>query len=249
MAEAKVITVDLNSATVEIQNAAAGYKPAIGDQLIGIGTQPAIPPAVRTGANTFSIIGILAATGAALFAIGHHGQPAGAGPIPSPTSSGAGAFNVSHSGQTGNPPSETFTFTFSQPVNTAAITFSSPTYVSYEKTNGGTVITPAGTPVTFLGGPTPTFGAWNTTLTINATTLNPQDHVIFTFTSAIKSTFGVALTTTNITFFASVAHHPAPQMHRVNPVPPKGGSHLPIPVPQGGAPKPPPPGGDPKNPR
>lgn len=246
MAQAKITSIDLNSATISISNAAPGYKPRIGDQLIGIGPQPAIPPAVGHGGTTLSIIGILAATGAALFAIGHHGQPAGAGPAPSPTGTGGGAFTVTPTNQTGTPPSETFQFTFSKPVNTAGITFTTPTFVSYQKTNGGTVITPAGTPVTNLGGPSPSFSAGNTVLTINATTLNPGDVVTFSFTSAITSTTGSSLIPTNITFHAAIAHHPIPQAQAAHPAPQPQGGVL-VPAPGGGVLKPQP---DPdKNPK
>ncbi len=224
MAQAKIVAIDLNSATVDIMNPVAGYKPAVGDSLVGIGPSPPIPPAANTSVNTFSIVGLVVATGAALLAIGHHGQPATIGsPQPSPSPTGIGGFSVSPSGQSGTPPSETFNFNFTQPVNTSIITFTVPTYVSYEKTNSGAVITPAGTPVTNLGGPTPSFNSTGTTLTISATTLNPGDQLIFSFTSSILSTLGVALTPTNITFTASEQHHPLVHKHVAVPAPHQGG--------------------------
>ena len=218
VAQAKVVGIDLNSASLEIVNASAGYKPRIGDQLVGVGPQPPIPPAAHTNANTFSIWALAAATGAALLALGNnHGQGATIGPKPSPTSTSIGGFSVSPASQSGSPPNESFTFNFSQPVNTSGITFATPTFVSFEKTNGGTVIVPPNTPVTILGGPYPTFSSGNQTLTINTTTLLPNDKVTFTFNSTIISTLGVALTPTNIQFTAAAARIPAA---RVRPLPP-----------------------------
>jgi hypothetical protein len=218
VAQAKVVGIDLNSANLEIINATAGYKPKVGDQLVGVGPQPAIPPAAHTGANTFSIWALAAATGAALLALGsNHGQGATIGPKPSPTSTIIGGFAVSPTGQSGSPPNESFTFNFSQPVNTSGITFATPTFVSFGKTNGGTVIVPPNTPVTILGGPYPTFSSGNQTLTINATTLLPNDKITFTFNSTIVSTFGVALTPTNVSFTASAARIPAARAHAAPP--------------------------------
>jgi len=245
VAQAKIISIDLNSDTIEILNPTPGYKPRIGDQLVGIGPLPAIPPSAHTNADTFTILGLLVATGAALLAIGHHGEPATIGAVPSPTSSAIGGFLVVPGGQSGTPPSETFTFTFNQPVSTAGISFSTPTYVSFQKTNGGTVIVPANTPVTILGGPTPSFNSAGTMLTISATTLNPGDVVIFSFTSSIMSTLGVALTPTNITFTAAVAHIPLAKTHGAKPVPLQGG----VLTPAGAVPGPKNPGHDPNNPR
>ena len=198
-------------------NASAGYKPRIGDQLVGIGPQPPIPPAARTSVNTFSIWALAAATGVALLALGNnHGQGATVGPKPSPTTTGLGTFQVTPTGQSGSPPNESFTFNFTQPVNTSGITFATPTFVSFQKTNGGTVIVPANTPVTILGGPLPTFSSGNQTLTINSTTLLPGDKITFTFNSTIVSTLGTALVPTNIQFSAAAARIPAA---RVRPAP------------------------------
>ncbi|HEV2878247.1 MAG TPA: hypothetical protein VGW96_01595 [Candidatus Eremiobacteraceae bacterium] len=249
VAEAKIVSIDLNTATIDISNPSAGYKPAIGDQLVGIGVQPAVPPPPRNNVNTFSIIGILFATGAALLALGHPVQPAQPLPSPSPTSSGAAVFNVIPSGQSGVVPTESFMFTFNLPVNTAGVVFTTPTYVSYEKTNSGIVKNPPGTPVTNLGGPSPTFSSGNTVLTINANTLNPGDVVIFSFTSAFTSTTGQSLTPTNVTFTAAFARHPL-VLHRVNPAPPPAAVLKPQ---QGGVlkppPPPPPPGSGPNKPK
>ena len=231
VAQAKVVGLDLNSANLEIINASNGYKPRVGDQLVGIGPQPAIPPAAHTNANTFSIWALAAATGAALLALGNnHGQGATIGPAPSPTSTGVGGFLVTPTGQSGSPPNESFTFNFSQPVNTSGITFATPVFVSFTKTNGGTVTVPPNTPVTTLGGPYPTFSSGNQTLTINATTLLPNDKLTFTFNSTIVSTLGTALTPTNISFSAAVAHIPYARVHA--PAPAHAGSVRP-PTPKG----------------
>ncbi|MBV8459913.1 MAG: hypothetical protein JO009_03390, partial [Candidatus Eremiobacteraeota bacterium] len=193
--------------------------------------QPAIPPAAHTNANTFSIWALAAATGAALLALGNnHGQGATIGPAPSPTSTGVGGFLVTPTGQSGSPPNESFTFNFSQPVNTSGITFATPVFVSFTKTNGGTVTVPPNTPVTTLGGPYPTFSSGNQTLTINATTLLPNDKLTFTFNSTIVSTLGTALTPTNISFSAAVAHIPYARVHA--PAPAHAGSVRP-PTPKG----------------
>ncbi len=242
VAQAKVVAIDLNTATLAPENATAGYAPRTGDALVGVAPQPPIPPAAPTNANTFNIFALAVATGAALLAIGHHGQPAGSsGPAPSPTPSTVGGFSVSPGPQSGTPPSESFQFIFSQPVNTAGLTYTTPTFVSYEKTNGGTVTVPAGTPVSILGGPAPSFNTANTTLTINATTLLPGDIIIFSFTSAITSTLGISLAPISIQYTASVARHPlthavhVPVQTIVKPVPAKGGSgKAPQPAPQGG---------------
>ncbi len=253
VAEAKIVSIELDVATLDIYNASPGYKPQIGDQLVGIGVQPAVPPAARSNPNTFSIIGILFATGAALLAI-HH-PSAGAPPVPSPlpSSSSSSAFTVSFNSKTGTPPSESFIFIFNQTVNTAGIVFTNNTYVSYQKSNGGTVITPAGTPVTNLGGGPPSFSAGNTQLTINSSTLNPGDVLTFSFTSAIKAVGGASLTANTLTVSAALFHIPIPQARGGNPVPvpPQGG--VLVAPPHGGGPKPQPqpldPDSKPKNPR
>lgn len=251
VAEAKIVSIDLNTATLDIYNASSGYKPQIGDQLVGIGVQPAVPPAARSNPNTFNIIGILFATGAALLAI-HH-PSAGAPPVPSPQpSSTSAAFTVSFNSKSGSPPSESFIFIFSQTVNTAGIVFTNNTFVSYQKTNGGTVITPAGTPVTNLGGAPPSFSAGNTQLTINSSTLNPGDVLTFSFTSSIKSVGGASLQANTLTVSAAFAHHPIPHARVVNPVPVPAPGGVLAPPPHGGGPRPQPqppdPESKPKNP-
>ena len=251
VAQAKIVAIDLNTATLDISNPSPGYKPQIGDQLVGIGTQPAVPPAARSNPNTFSIIGIIFAAGAALLAVGHHEGKAPPPPSPTPSSSGGTAFAVSYLSKTGSVPSESFLFGFSQTVNTAGVEFTDNRFASYEKMNGGVVITPAGTPVTNLGGSPPSFSSGNTQLTINSTTLNAGDQLFFTFTSMFTSVTGAPLLPNTLTVTAAYAHHPAPQVHGVHQVgvPVQGGA--PPPAPHGGAPKPQPqpPDSKPKNPR
>jgi hypothetical protein len=261
MAQAKIVSIDLDSATVAISNPVPGYKPLIGDQLIALGPQPAIPPAPKNNASTFNIFALAVATGAALLAIGHHGEPANAGPIPSPTASAIGGFMVTPNGQSGAAPAETFIFRFSQPVNipTGGIPYTSNTYLSFSQTRAGVTINPAGTPIGVLGGPTPTFDTSNTIFTIGPTSsslLQTGDLVVFTFTNLWQSTLGVSLTSTTIQFTLSVGHHPAIFVNQ-KPVPDLGGVLAPVPGPQGGAKPQPPvtaPHGpndpkDPKNPR
>jgi hypothetical protein len=262
MAQAKIVSIDLDSATVALSNQTSGYQPAIGDQLIALGPQPAIPPVQKDNSNSFNIFALAVATGAALLAIGHHGMPANAGPLPSPTPTGIGGFAVTPNGQSGTAPSETFIFRFSQPVSipTGGIPWTSNTYASFTQTRGTPPVTinPAGTPVGVLGGPTPSFDPTNTILTIGPTSsplLQSGDLVTFAFTNLWQSTLGVSLTATNITYTLSVAHRPAIQAHH-KPTTAQGGVLAPV-APQGGSnPQPPAtvPHGpkdpkDPKNPR
>lgn len=227
MAEARISAIELTDATVTITNAAPGYKPQVGDQLVGLDPQPAILPAYRAHANTFSIWGILAATGVALLAIGHHGQPAASIISPSPTPSSSGVFSVAPLSQTGVAPQpETFTFAFSQPVNTGLINFANTTSVSYSSTNPTVPVSP----VTNLGGPQPSFnppncaGPGSCVLTINALSLTPGQVLTFQFYTTIQDQAGVSLALqTNITFTASVGHHPAMVTRGAAPVPPQGG--------------------------
>jgi len=136
-------------------------------------------------------------------------------------------------------------------VNTAGIVFTNNTYVSYEKMNGGSVITPAGTPVTNLGGAPPSFNAGNTQLTINSSTLNPGDVLIFTFTSSITSVSAAPLLANTLTVTAAFAHHPVPHAARIKQVPITVQGGVLVQPPHGGGPKPQPqhPDSTPKNPR
>lgn len=237
MAEAFISAIEDNDATVTITNASAGYVPVVGDRLVAVDPAPALQPAPRAGANTFNFFALVGAVGAALLAIGHHGQPAGfvAFPSPSPTSS-VSAFTVSCGTPTGAPPGPvTFTFNFNLPVNVGQIQFAGSTkFVSYTTTNP---VTPT-SPVTGLGGAPPSFDATQTVLTINATNLTPGEGVQFTFTNAIMSntTPALALQPANCNSQFSVARHPlvahtaAPE-HNGGAKGPPVQPHQPVPVP------------------
>ena len=238
VAEARITQTTLTQAKLDVSNAAAGYSPAVGDRLIGVESQPAIPPPQRANPDSFSLLGLAAAVGLTLLAIGHHGQPASAQPFPSPSPSGIGGFTItSATVQSGAPPAQvTFQFVFSQPVDTSTINFTNTNAMYYTTTNPITPISP----VTSLGGPPPSFDSTNTILTINANTLQPGENVVFNFTSNILSTLGVSLQPFSPSFQFSVASHPlvkpgmkhngagggavAPQAH---PTPAPGSPHAP----------------------
>jgi hypothetical protein len=205
VADAQITSITDDSATVTISNPANGYQPRVGDLLVGLQPLPPLNPAPKTP-NTFSILGLVVATGAALLAIGHHGQAAPIAPIvlPSPSPTG-GTFTVSSGGHNGTAPNETFIFIFSQPVNIAPITFNNVTYVYYIATSPNV----PQSPVTNLGG-TQTWDPTDTELTITTTSnLAPGQQITFYFTSNITSQTGTALTPNSLTFTASVQRHPA----------------------------------------
>ena len=205
VAEARIASINLTQSMLNLSNQAAGYAPAVGDRLIGVDAQPAVAPATRANPSTFSLWAIVAAAGLTLLAIGHHGQPGQPLPIPSVSSSPIGGFTVSALSPTGAAPGPvTFTFQFSQPVDSTTINFTNTTAVNYSTTNP---ITPT-SPVTNLGGAPPSFDPTFTTLTINANSLTPGETITFNFTSSILSTLGVALTPSSPSFTVSAARHP-----------------------------------------
>ncbi|HXW50506.1 MAG TPA: hypothetical protein VEJ41_00830, partial [Candidatus Acidoferrales bacterium] len=143
MAQAQITSIEDQSAAVTISNPVNGYKPAIGDEVVGLQPLPPLNPP-HEGGNTFSIWALVIGTGAALLAIGAHGHaaPANQGPLPSP--SVIGGFSVTCGTQVGQGTSnQTFTFIFSQQVNTADINFSNTTSMYYT-----TNVTTSPTPVT-----------------------------------------------------------------------------------------------------
>lgn len=228
VAEARIARIDLTQSTLTLSNQAAGYTPAVGDRLIGLDTQPALAPAPRANPNTFSLWALVAAAGATLLAIGHHGQPGQPQPFPSVTGSPISGFIVTSAAQSGAAPGPvTFTFTFSQPVDQSSVDFTNTTAVNYTTTNP---ITPT-SPVTNLGGAPPTFDSTFTVLTINATTLTPNEQITFNFTSAITSG-GVPLTPFTRAFQESSVRHPLTAPGAVQPngvVPQQPGPRQPLP--------------------
>jgi hypothetical protein len=208
MAQAKLTSIEDDWGTVEIINPVNGYKPQLGDVLVGMQPLPAINPAPRGEPNSFSIIGLLVATGAALLAIGQHGQaaPVSNAPPVSPTP-GIG-FTVACGTQVGQgTPSQTFTFIFSQQVNTSSVNFSSPSQLYYT-----TSVSSSQEPLTALGG-TQTFDSTGTILTVTGFSLVPTQGITFSFTSGILSTSGTALTPSSCSFTLSTTHHPTAGVH------------------------------------
>lgn len=225
MAEARIDRIDLTQAKLDITNPAPGYSPVVGDRLIGVESQPAVAPAPRANPNTFSAIGFITAAALTLLAIGHHGQPANPLPQPSPSPSGSpNAFTITSSTViSGAPPNPvSFQFTFSQPVDTAVINFSTTNEVFYTTTNP---VTPM-SPVTNLGGALPSFDPTGTVLTINANVLQPGEGIVFNFTSSILSQVGDSLQPASPTFQFAEARHPL----SATPLKPATG---PIPLPKG----------------
>lgn len=219
MAQAQINALEDDSATVEITNPTNGYKPQVGDQLVGLEPLPAINPPARGSPNTFTIWGLVVATGAALLAIGHHGGAAApnTGPVTSP--SPIGGFSVTSATQTGVAPNETYTFTFSQPVNTGLVSFANTTDAYYTITSPPV---PA-SPLLNLGG-SATFDSTSQILTVTTNgTPTTGEQINFFFTSSIQDTLGVALTPGNFSFTASFRHHPLVHARPAHPVPAHGG--------------------------
>jgi hypothetical protein len=206
MAQATISGLAEDSATLDITNATNGYKPAVGDQLIGLTPLPALnPPAAhQNNSSGLTIFGIIAATAAALFAIGQHGTPGAAnqGPLPSPSI--IGGFNVACGTQIGQgSPNQSFSFTFSQPVNTSSVSFSVPTQIYFT-----TSVSSSQEPLTALGG-TQTFSSGNTILTVTGTNMVPGQQITFFFTGGVLDTLGVALTPQSCGYTQTIFRKPA----------------------------------------
>lgn len=231
MADARIEQITSNDATLAITNPVRGYTPVVGDRVVATEPQPALGPAMRTS-NSFNPIAFLVLAGGVLLAIGHHGQESGFNARPTPTPSGAGAFSIIGFNQTGVAPNETFTFNFSQAVNTAQINFSTTDSVSYSSTNP----TVPRSPVTNLGGPVPTWDATNKVLTIITANVLVGQVITFHFSTPLRpivDLFGDPLALTDITFTArfdrqagAMSHGPGPAQPQPggvpNPVPPQG---------------------------
>jgi hypothetical protein len=222
MAKAQIVAIDDQDATVTISNATNGYKPQVGDTLVGLQPlSPLNPPHKET--NPFTIIGLVVATGVALLAIGQHGTPQQPGQGPQPSPSIIGGFNVICGTQVGQgSPNQTFTFIFSQPVNTSLINFSSPSQIFYT-----TSVSSSQQPLTALAG-TQSFDSTSTILTVTGTVLVPTQQISFNFTSSILSTLGVALTPNTCNYTLSAHRHKAaetrPPLHQE--VPGTGGDGI-----------------------
>ena len=117
VAEAQISGITDVNATIEILNPTPSYRPEVGDLLISQEPGPAIPvnnTMTKSGGNgALDVIALLVGAGAALLAIGHHGNPAtldcppptpsGSSCVsPSPTGTGAGSFTVIESSVVGS---------------------------------------------------------------------------------------------------------------------------------------------------
>ncbi len=181
VAEATITKISDDFAVVTIVNPSAGYKPAIGDRLVGLNAQPALQP-VHSTASGFNPLYIVLGAAVALLAIGHGGSPAAANPQPT-ASGGPGFFTASNLATVGNPQQQpiTFTFTFSEPFNTELFDPSSDTSLAYVNlTSQGTNFVKLNQlgPATFL--PTAT-AATSLQIISSDGIIQPTDHVMFFF--------------------------------------------------------------------
>ena len=180
VAEADISRISDSYAVVTIANASPGFKPMLGDRLVGLEPQPAVnPPHENTSA--FSPLYALLGLGVALIAIGQHGQPAALNPQPI-SSGGTGSFTMSGITVLGNEQQQpiTFTFTFSQPFNATTFDPSSNLALAFcnVTSQGGTDLR-----LDFLGTATflPSLTAATSMQIVSQGILTPTDHTSFTF--------------------------------------------------------------------
>jgi hypothetical protein len=247
VAEAQIAGITDVNATIEILNPTPSYRPEVGDLLISQEPGPAIPvdnAMVKSGGNgALDIIALLIGAGAALLAIGHHGNPA---PLdcppptpsgstcvsPSPTGTGVGTFTVVETSVGGSLNQPTFTFTFSKPVQGAA-------GFNFTNTNQAYVLdqvppNPAGPPGPISGfggaGASASFDSTGTIMSINVSSALPVGHVYFiNFAASILATDSTALTPASFRYPAtgttSSLIHPMPGVKANAPVSnPNGGN-------------------------
>ncbi len=256
VAEATITSIRDDEASLTISNPVSGYKPMMGDRLVGLRALPPVLPA-PPNKSSFTALGFLAAVGGALLAIGHHGQPGLSGGIsgtPGPTTS---PFNVLPQPVQVNLPQATFPFIFTNTLSASSIT-NIPAFVSYVQVNTQLPLQPTSPPqalATFCNC-TPQFtailgpsGNPETLMTVAATNLVTGEIIFFNFFPTITDVIGNTLA--QPAFFQagplSIGRHP-PTRPAVGPVAPGPGvpvSGRPINVPKGppGIPKPGP--GDP----
>ena len=246
VAEATITTITADYAQLTIVNPSPGYHPAMGDMLVGLRALPPVPPAAGYH-SAFNPLGLLAAAGFALLAIGHHGQPgvpAGGSTIPPSTS----PFTVQPQPVQENLPQATFPFTFSTVLSSTSIT-DIPAFVSFVQVNtqlpGSNATSPPQTIAAFcnctvsftqITGP---LGNPETSMSFTATNLVAQEVIFFNFFPTITDQFGNTLS--QPAFFQagplSIFRHRMPMTvnpHRgpvapgpgvpsgVKPIPPKG---------------------------
>lgn len=214
VADATIDGIDYAEAIVAIANPVAGYKPAIGDQIVGIDPLPAaVAPPAREG---FNPIWLLVGAGAIALAVSHSGtapQPNQGSPQPSSSPS---VFSVSEELPSGSPPGQViFRFDFTKSVDPAVHNpQSDATAASFSITRGTTTICP-NQPLSQLGLVTLGTGSAgpNSQLQVtsssgSACALQPGDVVTFTFTNAIVDMLGNHLTPNTFSNALGVARHP-----------------------------------------
>lgn len=198
VAQVQIASIDSGEAVLVVTSAFPGFKPAVGDRVVSIDRASlSTPPPADTG--HFNPLATALAIGAALIAIGHHGQPAvsaGASPTPVPSQS---PFTVSVGTAAGTAPSPvTLSFVFSQPVSATSQFAIAGTIADASVQIGALSL---GNPEP-LAGPHPeaanstwqvTFDSTGQVLSIVATGLSPGQRLQFTFTSGITDAAGQTL--------------------------------------------------------
>jgi hypothetical protein len=205
VAEANITQISGSFAVVTIVNASAGYKPAIGDRLVGLNAQPPINTPPGNGGSGFNPLVLLLTAGVALLAIGHGGAPAAANPQPTGTGT-TGLFTVGGVQTTGTPllPPITFVFTFTQPFNSTIFDPANQISLAYVQISSqGSTFLKLSTLGSVTYGPTPTAA---TTMTILAPggVIQGTDHVAFTFLDGASNNWSDI----NGTLFTGVAFQP-----------------------------------------
>ena len=250
-AEATITSIRDDDAILTITNAAPGYKPMVGDTLVGVRALAPLPPAPPSH-TSFNPLGFLAAVGGALLAIGHHGQPGTpcVGCVaPSPSVSPFVILNFSING---HPPTGFIEFTFNEAVNTVSQNgiAGNTAYASFTLLPPGQQATTQPAPLSQLGAVS--FDPTGTILDVGEqmSGLVTGETFQISFTSLVTSTVGTSLNpaTTGDQTLSKIFHPFTTKAHPVGPVPPgpkppSGGK--PIPKVPPGAPKPP---SDPHNP-
>ena len=240
MADATITSIRDDDAVLTFSNAVPGYQPAVGDSLRSTKSMPPLPPAPGTH-STFNVLAILAAAGGALLAIGHHGQPGAfcANCVqPSPS---AATFFITGFTPSGEPPTGTITFTFSQ-----AVAANSQVAIQGQITYAFFVLQPIGSNATTPPAPLSNFGQVSFDQSGTVMTLGEQGSGLvqgekyqITFTNLITSITGASLIESQTPLQAFGIFHHAVKLAR-----PKAGPVAPGPVTPGkpGNPKTPPPG-------
>ena len=247
MADATISNITDDEARLSFSNAVPGYQPAVGDYLTSTRSLPPIPPAPPAH-STFNIFALVAAAGGALLAIGHHGQPGAFCATCVAPSPSAPAFIITGFTPSGQPPTGTITFTFSQPVNsTSQIGIAGDTtYASFSLQPGNVGPTTPPAPLSQFG--QVTFDPTGTIMTLGeqGSVLIQNEGYEIVFTTLVTSTLGQPLPaefTTGLHAFSIFRRAGSVNRPKSRPVPPPG---IPgKPGPGGGkppAPKPPPAG-------